>query len=300
MPDEAPPAGTPPPAPPAAPPAAPNFSDWRRPDGTINHEAFKALPEDIRYIGESFSKYKTDVDLFRGVANIQTFAGKKGLIPLPDNAPPEVRAERKAVLDSVNGVPKEAKDYGVTRPADLPEAQWDQGMADSFVKWAHENSVSPRAVKSLLDLQIGQIKTQTQAQAQYETKFFEDQAKAFDAQVRTENIPPDRANALAERGAVELGLDLEKPEHQILMKNASVRLMAMRHAMAVGEDTFVKGGDGKGLDGDPMALAQDAAHNKANPLYEPLHNSSHPQHAMAKAKLDGWWRAVAAKKKPAA
>lgn len=299
MADELPPPVTPPVTPPP-PSNQPFHADWVKPDGTLNHANYEKLPEDVRYMKDTLSKYKTVEEMVRGVANIQTFAGKKGLIPLPDNAPPEVRAERKAVLDSVNGVPKEAKDYGIARPADLPESQWDQGMADTFGKWAHENSVSPAAAKKLIELQIGNIKAQTAAQAQYETKFFEDQAKAFDAQVRTENIPADRANTLAERGAVELGLDLEKPEHQILMKNASVRLMAMRHAMAVGEDSFVKGSDGKGLDGDPLALAQDAAHNKANPLYEPLHNSSHPQHAMAKAKLDGWWRAAAAKGKKTA
>lgn len=277
----------------------PFHADWVKPDGTLNSAVYDRLPEDVRYMKDTLGKYKTAEELVRGVANIQTFAGKKGLIPLPDNAPPELRAERKAVLDSVNGVPKEAKDYGIARPADLPEAQWDQGMADNFVKWAHENSVSPAAAKKLIALQIDTIKTQSAAQAAYETKFFEDQAKAFGESVRATNMPLDRANQLAERGAAELGLDLNKPEHQLLMKNADVRLMAMRHAMAVGEDTFVKGQEGAGADNDPMALAQDATHNKANPLYEPLHNQSHPQHSMAKAKLDGWWRAAAAKSKKA-
>lgn len=267
-------------------------------DGTLNSAAYDRLPEDIRFMKDTLGKYKTAEELVRGVAHLQTFGGKKGLIPLPENAPKEVLAERKAVLDSVNGVPKEAKDYGFVKPTDLPDALWSAPQAESFAKWAHENSVSPAAAKKLVALQTEFVKTQAAEQASYETKFFEEQAKAFGEAVRTENIPSDRANQLADRGAAQLGLDLQKPEHQILMKNASVRLMAMRHAMAVGEDAFVAG-EARNSENDPMALAQDATHNKANPLYEPLHDSSHPQHSMAKAKLDGWWRAASAKTKKA-
>lgn len=262
-------------------------------DGTLNAAAYDRLPEDIRYLKDDLSKYKSAEELIRGIANKNTMAGKKGLIPLPDSAPPEVKAERKALLDSINGVPKEVKDYGIARPPDLPENQWNQPLADGFAKWAHENSVSPAAAKKLVAVQMEAVKGQLAEQANYEKKFFDDQAKAFTDQIRTENIPADRANSLAERGAVALGLDLKNPQHETLLKNASVKLMAMRHALATGEDSFVKG-DGKGGEGDPMALASDAAHNKANPLYEPLHNPGHPQHRMAKEKVDGWWRAAAA------
>lgn len=294
------PVNPPAPTPPALPPTGANsgqpfHADWMKSDGTLNPSAYERLPEDIRYMKDTLGKYKTAEELVRGMAYAQTFAGKKGLLPLPDNAPPEVRAERKAVLDSINGVPKEFKDYGISKPPEFPEQQWNQPLADGFAKWAHENSVSPAAAKKLIAVQMEAVKGQLAEQANYEKTFFDNQAKAFDAAIRTENIPTDRANSLAERGAAQLGLDLNNPQDQILLKNAKVRLMSMRHALATGEDSFVQGESGKGAEGDPMALAQDAVHNKANPLYEPLHNPGHPQHRMAKEKVDGLWRAAAAK-----
>jgi hypothetical protein len=274
----------------------PFHADWMKPDGSLNPSAYERLPEDIRYMKDTLGKYKTAEELVRGMAYAQTFAGKKGLLPLPENAPPEVRAERKTVLDSINGVPKEAKDYGISRPADMPEQQWNQPLADGFAKWAHENSVSPTAAKKLIAVQMEAVKGQLAEQAKYEQTFFDGHAKAFESTVRTENIPLERANSLAERGAVALGLDPNKPEHAILLKNSAVKLMAMRHAIATGEDKFVTGEAQKGAEGDPLTLASDAVHNKANPLYEPLHDSGHPQHRMAKEKVDGWWRAAAARK----
>lgn len=108
-------------------------------------------------------------------------------------------------------------------------------------------------------------------------------------------MPRDKADALAERGATALGLDLTKPEQAGLLKYAAVKLMAVRHAVAVGEDSYVAGEANKGEGGDAMALAQDAINNKANPLNAPLFDTSHPQHKSAKEKVDGWFRQAAAK-----
>lgn len=283
---------------PVAPVAAPvtpaaQFSEWRKSDGTINHEAFKALPEDIRYVGESLSKYKTDVDLFRGIAHLQTLGGKKGLIPLPDNAPKEVQAERKALLDSINGVPKEAKDYGIAKPANLDDKYWMPELADGFTNWAHKWSVSPAAVKEIVGMQMGTVQKQLDTQAQHEQQFWDNEQKTFDNQLRTEGVQSDRAQALVERGAIKLGLDMKDPQTQTFLKGANARLMAMRHAIATGEDSSVKANTSNAGEADPEQMASDAVHNKANPLYEPLYNASHPQHKMAKEKVDGLWRLAA-------
>lgn len=276
--------------PPAVPATAPNLSEWRKSDGSINHAAFAALPEDIRHVGETLGKYKTDVDMFRGIANLQTLGGKKGLIPLAADAPPEVRAERKSLMDSINGVPKEAKDYGIKKPDGIPDAYWNPKLVDGYVAWAHKHSVSPAAAKEMVEVQLATVKDQLAQQAQYETDFFAKQQQAFDAAIRTEGVSADKAASLVERGAIKLGMDIKDPGVQTLLKNSNVRLMALRHAVATGEDSFVGGDAPRGSEGDPERLASDAVHNKANPLYEPLHNTSHPQHKMAAQKVDGWWR----------
>lgn len=291
-----PPSTTPPPLSATPPPSnQPFHADWVKANGELNHASFERLPEDIRYVKDTLTKYKTPEEMIRGIAHLQTMGGKKGLIPLPADAPKEVMAERKALLDGINGVPKEAKDYGISRPADLPESAWSEPAAKNLMDWAHKNSVSPAAAKELMMNHAGIIKEQMAAQQQYETEFFANHQKAFDAQIRSENIPADRANALAERGATALGIDPSKPENAILLKNSSVRLAMMRHALATGEDTFARTGNGDGAPADPMAAAQDITHNKANPLYTPLHDSSHPQHGVAKAKIDELWKQAAAK-----
>jgi hypothetical protein len=43
-----------------------------------------------------------------------------------------------------------------------------------------------------------------------------------------------------------------------------------------------------------MALANDALTNPANPLNAPLMDHRHPQHKMAKEKMDQWFRKAAA------
>ncbi len=199
-------------------------------------------------------------------------------------------AERKALLDSINSVPKEAKDYGLTRPDDLPEQYWDAKLADTYAAWAHKHSISPAAAKEMVQNQLTHVKEQLAAQAQYETEFFAGQQKAFDDAIRTEGIAADKAASLVERGAIKLGMDIKDPKVETLLKNANVRLMALRHAVATGEDTFIGKESAAGGEGNPEQLASSAVHDKSNPLYEPLHNASHPQHKMAKEKVDGWWR----------
>lgn len=292
----APPAPPPNPVPPVAPPAT-AFTTWDSPDGKLNPAFYDKLPDDVKYIGDTLKKYQTREELVRGFANLSTLAGKKGLLPLPDTAPPEAKADRKALLDGLNGVPKEAKAYALTRPAEVPENAWNPKLVTGFQDWAWKNSVSPASVRELTTLQTEVIKEQLAAQAEGERLFWDGQQKDFETQVRAKSIPSERANALAERGATALGFNLENPQHQLILKNAAVRMAMMTHAISVGEDSFVQGESDKGQGGDAMTLASDAVHNQANPLYKPLHDPSHPQHKEVKAKVEGWWKIAAAKKR---
>ena len=284
------------PTPPPAPPEGSWSSSWLKPDGSLNSESYAKLPEDVRWVGESLSKYKTADDLARGFANLTTAVGKKGIIPLPANAPAEAVAERKALLDGINGVPKEAKDYGLTRPADVPEHAWDPAYVEKVAGWAQKHSVGPAAMKELLNgVVASQVKGQIAAQETARTTFLADQDRVFDEQIRLDAIPREKADALAERAAVALGFDMTKPEQAGLLKYAAVRLAMLRHSLAVGEDSYVAGEIEKGEAGDPMTLAQDAINNAANPLNAPLMDSRHPQHKMAKEKVDAWFRRAQAK-----
>ena len=145
------------------------------------------------------------------------------------------------------------------------------------------------------------MKGQLAAQAQYEQTFWSDQQKTFDAMIRQQNIPADRAASLVEKGAIALGLDLSKESTKIMLKGADARLMAMRHALAIGEDNVVTG-DTKMTESNPGDLARDAMHNKSNPLYEQYWNrdGKFPRAVQeaAVAKVTEWMRLEAAKNPP--
>ena len=262
----------------------PFYKSFINADGTLNHKALDNLPDHHTSLKNTLSRQKTFDDVLTVMANQQTLAGKKGLAPLPANAAPEVLAERKALLDSINGVPKDPKDYGITKPENLANELWNDTLAKGAAEIAHKYSASPQMLKDLVALQTAELQKQVASQAEYEKNFFSTQQKNLEATLRNENIPLTKAQEMAERGAMRLGLDMNNPEHQTLMKNSNVFLMAMRHAMTTMEDKFVSG-EAKSSGGtNPLAEARDMRHNKAHPLNEALSNGSHPNNKTAKAR----------------
>lgn len=304
---EAPPAAPPPP-PPATPPAAPPPSgvqepwakSWIKSDFTLDSAALERLPDHLKGIKEPMSRFKSFEDFVGSYANANMLASKKGLAPLAADAPDTVKAERKQLLDTINGVPSNPKDYQIARPEFVPEEQWNPKLVESTSAWAHKHSVSPAALKELTDGNMALVKEQIEGQKQYATQFFAEQRKAFETQIRTENIPLDRADAMAERGASALGVDLATPENEALMKNATFRLAMMRHAVATGEDTTVRG-NGAALVGDALQQANDIVQNPANPLHGQYWNKegkfTQDQNKAAVAKVIELHRMAAAKKK---
>lgn len=276
--------------------------DWIQPDFTLNHKALDRLPEHLKDMRPTLEKYKGFEDVLLGYKNQQVMAGKKALAPLMPDAKPEVIAERKALLDSINGVPKEAKEYGITRPQDFPEAQWNQPMADNYAKWAHENSVSPTAAKKLMALQMESVRGAMVEQDKYVQKFYADEDGKFSATIQRENIPADRASSLIEKGALALGLDIQNEQTKNFLKGSDARLMAMRHAIAIGEDKAVTPeGGGQTGGGDPTELAKSATSDPSNPIYAPYWNKegkySRSAQEAAVAKVNGWYQQAAGKTK---
>jgi hypothetical protein len=240
-------------------------------DGSLNHGALDKLPDHLAPLRETLSRQKDIDSMLRSYANAQTLASKKALAPLPPNAPAEVVAERKALVDSLNGVPPTPKDYGIARPKDVPENAWNQQLADGFAAWAHKHSVAPSAVKELLGQQFDAVKGTLAKQESDARTFWAGQEKEFSDQIRMKNIEPSRADELVQRGAVGLGLDINKESVQVLLKRSDVRMMALNHAMAVAGDTVVQA-DATSKEADPGTEAKDIMHNKANPMYEQYWN----------------------------
>lgn len=273
--------------------STPWASEWIQPDFTLNHKALDRLPDHLKGLRPTLERQKNFEGVLQALDHSQTLAGKKALAPLDANAPAQAVAERKALLDTINGVPPSAKDYGIAKPADFPDAQWDPKLAESFTAWAHKHSVSPAAAKELLGLQVGNVKTQLANQAQYEQTFWADEQKNFEATIQRDNIPAARASALVEKGAISLGLDLNNERTKTFLKGSEARLMAMRHAIAIGEDTALTGdGSSPGEGTNYAELAQSARQDPANPIYAQYWNKdgkfSQSVQAAAVAKVNGW------------
>ncbi len=266
-------------------------------DGTLNHKALDNLPDHLAALKPTLARQKSLDDVFTVMGNQQTLVGKKALGPLPPNATPEMVAERKGLLDSINGVPKDPKDYGIVKPENISNELWNDGLAKGAAEIAHKYSAPPAMLKDLVALQTAELQKQLLAQQDYERAFFAKQQENLVQTLKLENIPLTKAQELAERGAQKLGLDLQNPDIQTLMKNSNVFLMAMRHALSTSEDKFVSGEAKSSLGGDPAALAKDATSNKANPLYAPYWDAQHPQNKMAKETVNQWRKLAAAKAK---
>ena len=266
-------------------------------DGTLNHKALDNLPDHLAALKPTLARQKSLDDVFTVMGNQQTLVGKKALGPLPPNATPEMVAERKGLLDSINGVPKDPKDYGIIKPENISNELWNDGLAKGAAEIAHKYSAPPAMLKDLVALQTAELQKQLLAQQDYERAFFAKQQDNLVQTLKLENIPLTKAQELAERGAQKLGLDLQNPDIQTLMKNSNVFLMAMRHALSTSEDKFVSGEAKSSLGGDPAALSKDATSNKANPLYAPYWDAQHPQNKMAKETVNQWRKLAAAKVK---
>lgn len=274
---------------------------WIKPDFTLDSKALDRLPDHLKPLKEVLGRQRSFEDVLTVMQNQQMLAGKKGLAPLPADAPEPVKAERKALLDQINGVPPKPTDYKIERPDFVPEDQWNPKLSEATSAWAHKHSVSPAALKELTDANLALVKEQLTAQQQYETQFFQKHQQAFEAQIRQDNIALDRANSLVERGAKDLGLDPANPEHQVILKNSAVKLAMMRHAIATGEDQVVTGNSAASDVNDPGKQASDIVHNPANPLYAQYWNKegkfTRSQNQAAVEKVKELWRLDGARKK---
>lgn len=255
---------------------------WIAPDGHINKANYENLPERLKPYKDVFSRYDTDEELLAAFGHSTTLNGKKGLMPLPKDAPENVKAEFNARLREIQGVPEKPEGYGIKKPDSLPEQLWDGGYVDGVVKIAHKHNVPPAALQELIaygadygtklnaQTEAAQVQGLAMGRKELETLWGAEMPKKL---------------ALAERAALSLGLDPKDPsQRDIFLHPKSIQAL-VKHAEAVSEDRLVNGQSPGAQSMNFRQQALDVVNNQANPMHQAYHDARHPMHSAAIEKV---------------
>ena len=271
--------GTPPTSPPTGVVPEPFFKDWIGADGKINRAAYDRLPESLKPYKDTFSKYETVDQLLGGFGHTTSLNGKKGLVPLPKDAPPEVKAEWHARQKELNGVPDKPEGYGIKKPADLPDELWDGKYVEGVQSIFHKHNIPPEAAAELISYGANYGKTSYAEGMMNIQKQLDAGQKELETGWGAET---PKKLALAVRGAQTLGLDPKDP----IFRNPNVVRAMVKMAEMVSEDKLVGAGSGGGSGAKSFrAEALDISSNPANPLHKAYRDTSHPQHDATVARV---------------
>lgn len=244
-------------------------------DGKIDPKKFDALPDHLKAHADTFKKYQTVEALLGGMGNLANLAGKKGLEPLPKDAPKELVEERQALMRKLNNVPEKPEGYGIKKPDGVPDAQWNQEYVGGVLGILHKHNASPELVQELTKFD-GEFATKLAqggeaAQAQAMTKERETLQTEFGVEL-------PKKLGLAARAAKTLGLD---PESDPMFRTAAGVKAMLKVAEMVSEDRLVSGEGGADFGKGDREKALDIVNNPANPLHKAFHDPDHPQHQHA-------------------
>lgn len=243
--------------------------------GKLDPKKFDALPDHLKPYADTFKKYQTVDALMGSYANLANLAGKKGLEPLPKDAPAELVTERQALMRKLNNTPEKPEGYGIKKPDGVPDDQWNGEYVNGVIGILHKHNASPELVQELVKMDsefAGKLRAGGEA-AQAETLRKEGEAlrTAFGSDF-------DKKLGAAQRVAATLGLDVKDPA----IGNSSKMIIALaKVADLVSEDKLVSGEGGVDFGKGDREKALDIVNNPANPLHKAFHDPDHPQHQAA-------------------
>lgn len=266
----------------------PFWKDWLSTDGKLNKQAYSRLPEDLKALQPTLDKYEDLPTLLRSFHHAQTLVGKKGLMPLEENAPEAARKEFDSRLREVLKVPKDVEGYGFKKPENFDEKLWDNDYASQVAGILHKHAVSPAAAKELLEHNLkymgekaGQFSEQSEAQQQ---EWLQSQHKLL--QESFGNKMPE-AIAAAQKGARALGLDPADPD---IGNNAKFIKALVRLSDIIGEDKLAFANNT--ANGGKTAKEEMAEFQRGN-LWEALKNPMSGEYSRAQREFSRIAAAIA-------
>ena len=217
-------------------------------DKGVNQEAVEGLKESP--FRSFVSKYTSPDAAIKGLTSLQQMANDHHPERPTEDAPQEVKDRFMAYRNKMNGVPEKIEDYGVRKPDELPDEQWDQSRLDSYMSVLHKHGASPEMVKDLVGMDLEQGASyleQQKAEAVH-------QKETSIAELRQElGADADRCIQDAQKAAEALGL--VTPEEGFLNTKLTVKDYVKMMAEAykfMGEDKMQKAV----MDGDTSAAGE--------------------------------------------
>lgn len=121
-------------------------NDWIQ-EGKFAVGFSQRLPDHLKEHAATLSKFENVPleDVLKSYGALEKKIGSRVQAPGPEAKPEEVAAWRK-----ITGAPEKIEDYGIKKPDDIPDALWDSGLADGFVKMAHKHHMSPAAANEMV------------------------------------------------------------------------------------------------------------------------------------------------------
>jgi hypothetical protein len=219
----------------------------------------------LKPFSETFKKYGSVEDLLNGFGHSTTLNGKKGLMPLPKDAPENVKAEFNARLREILQVPEKPEGYGIEKPKDLPDQLWDGEYVNGVKSIFHKYNVSPEAAKALIEYGAGYGNQRYSEAMANQAKQLDEGRKQLESAWGSET---PKKLALAERVARTVGLD---PHDPVFTSPKMVQAM-VKFGEMVSEDRWVSAGSPGSQATTARQQAKDIVQNPANPLHKLYHS----------------------------
>ena len=241
-------------------------------DGCFSPEWFTRFAE-LQPHAATLAKFRRPEALAKSYANLERLRGYPATVDSP----------RMAAFRAAVGLPENAQDYALPRPADTPDELWDATLAASMAQVAYEHGVPAPAMAALCEhyaaegrraMEAAQL-AQQQALEAAETELQQDWGLRYEDNMRAVG---SFLRNLGERSGVDVAALAENPA---LRANADFARLMLAAASMLEEAPMHTGSEP-----NPREEAHRIAHDPSHPLHEAYMRTSHPRHRYANEQYD--------------
>lgn len=260
----------------------PWFKGWLKEDGTLDKSRLDHLPDTLKGFRPTLEQFNKFEDFLGSAAHNKSLVGKKGMLPLSENASEAERKEFDTRLREALRVPKTPEDYGIKRPDNFPEAMWDDGFAGEMGKVMHKHALSPEAARELVEANNRIIMERATKAEAVEAEAVLTARKAGNELLDREfGFQRAEMEKLAVRQARYMGIDPANPAF-----NASPEMIVAfaRMGSRNKEPEFVRGESTQAPDAEAELHA--IGHDKTHRYHKALRDPTHPLYSEANAHFD--------------